>query len=298
MKWANLKIYGALTIVSLLYGVNYSVLKIVIPEHIGAFGFIVYRVGISAALFWLFSLFSKGTIDWKADGIRIVLCAITGVVVNQLLFFKGISMTSAVNGSIIMTLVPVFVLIWSSLLLKERITSRKIIGILIGLVGAIIIIYNPAISLSQGNWKGDLLILFNGLSYSCYLVLVKPLMSKYNTITIIKWVFTLGTPLVILLGFGEAKELAFTELPLSVWLSAAYTIIGVTVVVYFLNMWTLKKVNPSVVGSFAYFQPVFATATAILFFGEQLTSKHIIASFFVFLGVWLVTKKRFSAGPR
>lgn len=290
MKTSNLITYGALTLVSLLYGINYSVLKVVIPEYAGAFGFIAFRVTTAAAIFWIFFLPKIEKVNWKNDGVRILLCTLTGIAVNQLLFYKGISLTSAVNGSIIMTLTPVLVLMWSGLILKERITGIKIAGIILGLVGAVVIIYQQGAEIA-GNWRGDVLVFLNGTSYALYLVLVKPLMAKYRPMTIVTWIFTLGIIFVWPVGFQEARNISFSSFPPHVWGSVAFAIIGVTVIVYFLNAWTLTKVNPSVVGAFIYLQPIFATGTAILFFSEVFLLKHMIASAFVFTGVWLVTKK-------
>lgn len=290
MNWTNLKTYGALTLVSLFYGINYSVLKVIVPEYMGPFGFIVFRVIIASFIFWLFYYFNQEKIDWKVDGIKLAICALTGVAVNQLLFYKGISLTSAVNGSIIMTLTPILVLIWAAIILGEKITTRKVVGIVIGLVGAIIILYKPSMIETSGDWKGDILVLLNGASYALYLVLVKPLMKKYKPMTVVTWVFTLGVIFVVPVGLNEAMHVDFSLFPAKVWYGAAYAIIMVTVVVYFLNAWTLVRVNSSVVGAFIYLQPIFATMTAILFFGEVFLIKHLIAAVFVFGGVFLVTK--------
>ena len=291
MSWKNLQVYIALTSVSLFYGINYSILKLVIPDFVGAFGLIIYRVVISAIIFWFIFLFSFEKLNWKADGIRLLLASLTGAAINMLLFYKGISITTAVNGSIIMTLTPVLVLIWAAILLKERITKFKILGIVIAMIGAIIIIYSPQIELTSGNWRGDILILFNGTSYAAYLVIVKPLMKKYKPITVATWVFTLAIPFVLPFGYSEASEVNLSALPPKILASISYTILLVTVLVYFLNIWTLMKVDSSVVGAFIYLQPVFAILTAILFFEEVFLLKHLVAALFVFSGVWLVTKK-------
>lgn len=291
MNLKNLKIYGVLTFVSLLYGINYSVLKIVVPDFVGAYGLIVYRVIISAGVFWLLYAFRQEKIDWKADGIRLVMSAFCGAAANMLFFFKGISMTSAINGSIIMTTTPVLVLIWAALLTKEKITKLKVIGIFVGLVGAIIIFYKPGAIIGSGNWIGDVFVFLNALIYACYLVIVKPLMIKYRPLTVATWIFTIGILMVLPVGFQEAMEINFSILSPKVLLSMGYSIVFVTVVVYFLNMWTLTKVESSVVGAFIYLQPVFATLTAILFFNESVNLKHLIAALFVFIGVYLVTKK-------
>lgn len=291
MKTNSFSTIIALTAVSIIYGANYSILKIAIPEYMGPLGLTVYRVSISALVFWCMYLFNREKINWKEDGIRFFLCALSGTAINMLLFFKGISLTSAVNGSIIMTLTPILVLLWAVLLLGEKVTRLQTAGTLIGLLGALIIIYNPNTSLSEGNWTGDLLILGNAISYACYLVLAKTLMKKYNPITVATWVFTIGIPLVVPAGFHEASQIDFMSLPLKVWLSIGYVIFLCTVLVTILNIGAMRKVSPSVVGSFIYLQPVFATFTAILFFDEVFLLKHFLAAFFVFGGVWLVTKK-------
>ncbi|MEP0984770.1 EamA family transporter [Ekhidna sp.] len=291
MNWSGFKTYFALTIVSLFYGINYSVLKIVVPEHVGPYGFIVFRVIIASAVFWIIHFFSREKINWKEDGWRLTICALTGVAVNQLLFYKGISLTSAVNGSIIMTLTPVLVLIWASVLIGERITRTKIIGIVVGLIGALIILYQPDTLFTSGDWKGDILVLINAASYACYLVLVKPLMKKYSPMTVVTWVFTIAIIFVIPVGLSQATSVDLASLPTKVWWSMGYAILIVTVVVYFLNAWTLVRVDSSVVGAFIYLQPIFATVTAILFFGEVFLLKHLLAAAFVFVGVYLVTKK-------
>lgn len=275
---------------SLLYGINYSVLKIIVPEYVDAFGFIVYRAGISVIIFWVIYVFVREEIDWKRDGWRLFFCGLTGIAINQLLFFKGLSLTTAVNGSIIMTLTPIMVLIWAAIIIKERITPMKILGIFLGLVGALLIVYKSNNAELSGDWRGDLLVFINGASYALYLVLVKPLMANYRPLTIITWVFTFGLILIIPVGWNEAMQISPMEFPVSVWWSIAYTILGVTVIVYMLNVWTLKKVNASVVGSFIYLQPIFATTTAVIFFNEVFLWEHIVASLFVFSGVWLVTK--------
>lgn len=257
----------------------------------GPYGFIVFRVMVASIIFWIIHSFNREKINWKEDGWMLALCALTGVAINQLLFYKGLSLTSAVNGSIIMTLTPVLVLIWAALLIGEKITRTKIIGVFLGLIGAVIILYQPDELLTSGDWRGDILVFINGASYACYLVLVKPLMKKYQPMTVVTWVFTIAILFVVPVGFSQASNADFSSFPAKVWMSMGYTIVVVTVLVYFLNAWTLVRVNSSVVGAFIYLQPFFASLTAILFFGEVFLIKHLLAALFVFVGVWLVTKK-------
>jgi len=278
-------------LVGLLYGTNYSIVKIITPEYILPFGLIVIRVAIAAACFWLIGLSVNEKINWRADWVRIVLCAFFGVGINMLFFFKGVSLTTAINGSIIMTLTPVMVFVTSLILLKEKVTLLKVLGLAVGFLGAFLIIYSPGTGISLGNWKGDVLILLNAMSYGVYLVLVKPLMTRYTPITVAKWIFFFGFLLVLPVGWNEFTQIEWQALTAKVYFSMAFVIIGVTVIVYVLNIWALKKVNPSTVGVYIYVQPVFATLIASTFFGEILSIRHLIAALLVFAGVWLVVKR-------
>ena len=278
-------------LVGLLYGTNYSIVKIITPEYILPFGLIVIRVAIATACFWLIGLSVNEKINWRADWVRIVLCAFFGVGINMLFFFKGVSLTTAINGSIIMTLTPVMVFVTSLILLKEKVTLLKVLGLAVGFLGAFLIIYSPGTGISLGNWRGDVLILLNAMSYGVYLVLVKPLMTRYTPITVAKWIFFFGFLLVLPVGWNEFTQIEWQALTAKVYFSMAFVIIGVTVIVYVLNIWALKKVNPSTVGVYIYVQPVFATLIASTFFGEILSIRHLIAALLVFAGVWLVVKK-------
>ncbi|MDH5609209.1 MAG: DMT family transporter [Cyclobacteriaceae bacterium] len=291
MKPTAITSHLALLSVAILYGVNYSVVKIVTPHYMGAYGFIVYRILFAGIIIWLLNIGNKEKVNWREDGVRLALCGLFGVGINMLMFFKGISLTSAVNGSIIMTLIPLFVYSFSVLFLGEQVVGSKVLGLLMGISGAILIIYQPG-QLTIGNWAGDIMIILNALSYSIYLVLVKPLMHKYTALTVTKWIFLVGFFVALPVGFGEAVEIDPASFPLQVWLSIGYAIVGVTVVVYFLNIWAMRRVSPTVVGTYVYVQPFVATTVAVLFFGEYLTLVHLLSAFLIFTGIYLVGKKR------
>ncbi len=287
-KNSNLIIHGGLLFVAILYGANYSIAKIVTPEFIAPFGMIVYRILLAGVLFWLISFDKKEKVNWKKDGNRFFLCALTGVAANQLLFFKGISLTTAVNASIIMTLTPIFVFIFSAILLHEKISGLKFTGLILSLLGALLIVYKFDDSVQVGNWLGDILVLLNALSYGMYLVLVKPLMGKYSTKTVTKWIFLIGFFIALPVGGSDAINTDFSSFTDQAWYSFFYVIVGVTIIAYFINAWSMKKVNPSLVGIYIYLQPLLASLVAVLFFDELLTGKHAISAIFIFSGIYMV----------
>jgi drug/metabolite transporter (DMT)-like permease len=289
----------ALTLVGLIYGANYNIAKIVLNGYIPPFAFIAIRVMCATALLWLIhSLIVKEKVTNKKDFILMLKCAVFGVALNQLLFFKGLSLTTSINASIIMTSSPVIVMVMALIILKERIGPFKALGLIVGLSGAFLLIYSDELGFSNDTFLGDLAILGNATSYSLYLVIAKPLMVKYHPLTIVKWLFTFGTFMVLPFGISEIGEVDVASFTPAVWLSIAYVIILSTVVVYWLNALTLGYVSPSVVGIYIYLQPFFATTIAVLFFNEILTLKQVIAAALIFLGVYLVNnfeklRKRF-----
>jgi drug/metabolite transporter (DMT)-like permease len=288
----SFKIHGGLLTVGLIYGANYSIAKIVMPEYVDAFGLILVRVFVSIILLWIIQrVWVK---EWMhlTDLKRFFLCAIFGVATNQLAFFKGLSMTSPISASIIMTINPVMVLIFSWLILKERVTALKVLGILLGATGAALMISRNGIDFNENNFVGDLLILINATSYALYLVLVKPLMQKYHPISVITWTFTIGLFLVLPFGWQQAIDVRWARLPTEVYVSLAYIILATSVIAYVINVWALRRVNPSLVGYYIYLQPLFATLIAVVFFDLIFGWHEMIYAVLIFAGVYLVSVRK------
>ncbi len=287
----NLKVHAALFLVSLIYGANYSIAKIALPEYLEPFGFIILRIGLATILFWLFSKTSVAEKVEKKDFLLLVASAFFGVAVNQMLFFKGLSLTNPINASVIMTASPIMVMLTAYVLGKERLTINKIIGVLIGAIGAYLLLTKDGVSLSHGTFLGDLFILLNGTSYAIYLVIVKPLMAKYRPITVIKWIFLFGFVFAFPFGIDQLSEVNWRVITPVAWLSIAYVILAATFLVYLLNVWSLKFVNSSVVGIYIYLQPMISTLIAVSFRGDRLDLMTVAYSLLIMVGVYLVSKK-------
>lgn len=286
---AHLAIFGA----NLIYGVNYTIAKDIMPNYIKPFGFIFCRVLGALVLFWLFQFFfEKEKIDRK-DFFRLFICGLFGVASNQLMFFYGLNLTSPINAAIIMTCNPILVLIIASIILKEKITSRKIIGISLGLLGAVGLILNKeSIQIDDSNLLGDLFIFLNASSYAIYLVTVKPLMQKYSPITVIKWVFLFGAVIVIPFGWEQFGEVKWSDFNTTIWLSFLFVVVGTTFFAYLFNIYGLKRLNPSTVSTYIYSQPLIASLVALALQKDELNLVKIIAAILIFTGVYLVSLKK------
>lgn len=288
----TLQAHLALLTVNILYGANFSIAKEVMPTYIQPFAFVLMRVIGALILFWLVSaLFIKEKID-KKDLPRIALLALCGVAINQLLFLKGLSLTSPINASIIMVSNPIMVLVIAALILKEKISISKIAGIICGVAGALLLLlFNKSFKFGSETITGDVMILINAFSWGVYLVLVKPLMKKYNAFTIIKWVFFFALFYVLPFGYPEIKQVNWAAIPFNIWLGIAFVVLGTTFVAYVLNTYALRELSPSVVSIYIYVQPFLATLIAIFYYhNDILDLRKIISAFLIILGVYLVSQ--------
>lgn len=254
----------ALLVVALTYGGNYLVAKGLMPDLIGPSGFIVLRVLGGGGLFWVVRGVMRLQGTWerveRGDFWRLAACGATGVAANQLLFFNGLSATSPVNASIIMTVNPVLVLVISSVMLGTRITVQRLMGILVGGAGAIALLVLGAQQTNvHASWQGDLMVLINATSYALYLVLVKPLMTKYAPLTVISWVFFFGAFAVFPIGASQALSIDWAAFEPQHWQGLAYVVLATTFMVYLLNIFALRHVQPTVVSIYIYLQPLLAT---------------------------------------
>ncbi len=277
-----------LIIVNLIYGANFSIAKTIMPKFILPNAFIVLRVSFAAILYWIiFKLFLKETIQ-KTDLKRFFACGFFGIAANQILFFKGISLTSSVHGALIMITTPIITLILSKFILKETLSFRKLAGIILGMVGAGLLIWSNQNGTSQGNLKGDLFVLLNAICYAIFLIIVKPLMQKYHPLTVIFICFLMGSPWVFLFGVEDALSIEWSLIPTVYYLNIFFILFGATFLVYLLNALAIKKVSPTVVSSYIYLQPLFAIVIVLLYQLEKITFDIYIYGFLIALGLFLI----------
>ncbi|MFN5849118.1 MAG: DMT family transporter, partial [Chitinophagales bacterium] len=255
--------YFLLILVNLIYGANYSIAKSIMPAYIGPYGFIFYRVFVSLFLFAIiYFIFLRERI-LSSDWLRIFACGLFGIALNQLFFFKGISMTSSIHASLLMITSPIITYLISQLINKRSIKLKKITGIIVGLLGASSLILSSAKGNQSASAYGDLFIVINAISFSIYLVLVKPLMSRYHPLTITFLMFLTGSIWVAFFGLQQAREVNFTQVPPIFYWSFGFVILAATFLVYLLNNMAMLSVSPTTVSSFIYLQPLFAILISV-----------------------------------
>jgi drug/metabolite transporter (DMT)-like permease len=288
-NWALL----AATMVSIIYGVTFTIAKDVMPEFIEPFGFIVLRVGGSMILFWLVTFWTPREKIALRDFPRILAAALFGVALNMLTFFKGLSYTSPIMGAVLMVTTPMLVLILSAILIREKMKKKKIIGIFLGLLGTVVLILygKSAINAPNATW-GNFLVFVNAASYALYLILVKKLMDKYNAFTFVKWIYTLGFLMVLPFGWSEFEVISWEVFPADIWWKVVFVVVFSTFLTYLLNLISMRELKPTTVAVFIYLQPLFATLFAISLGKDDLGWVKIGAAVLIFIGVYLVTQQK------
>lgn len=288
-NWALL----AATLVSIIYGVTFTIAKDVMPKYIEPFGFILMRVGGSMLLFWLITPFFSTEKIEKQDFPRIIAAAFFGVALNMLTFFKGLSYTSPIMGAVLMVTTPMIVLVLSAILMKERMQNRKIYGLILGLIGTIfLILYGKSVINASNATLGNILVFINAVSYGFYLIIVKKLMDKYNAFAFVKWIYTFGFLMVLPFGWSEFQAVNFTNIPMDIFWKIGFVVVFSTFLTYLLNLVSMRELKPTTVAVFIYLQPLFATIFAVSLGKDDVTWVKIISAVLIFTGVYLVTQKR------
>jgi drug/metabolite transporter (DMT)-like permease len=252
------------------------------------------RVSGAAVIFWILSLFyKKESIDRK-DWTRVIVCAFFGMVLNMTMFFKGLSLSTPINSSVVITIAPVLLLVLSAVFLKERITLVRALGIGLGLAGALVLIlFGVKTQVNAPNIPlGNMLFLINAASYSVYLIVVKPLTAKYSSISLMKFFFLFAVIINIPIGFQEFTQVDWLNLHPEIIGQLVFVVVGTTVLTYLFNIYALKQLSPSVIGVFMYLQPLIATVFAIITGSDTLSTIRVIAASLIFLGVYLATRKK------
>lgn len=269
------------------------------PHKIGPSAFILIRVAIGVLLFWSVKQFITEKIE-KKDIFRLAACGLLGVAANQLFFFHGLNLTSPIDASIIITSIPVMVMIFSFIILKEKITSNKLFGLIIGGAGAIYLVWYGRNAEGTSSLLGNMFVFLNTCSYALYLIFVKPLMKKYKPITVISWVFLFGFAFVLPIGIQDFIATDFSSYDSNTYLAIGYVVLFTTFFAYLFNIYALRYVSATVTSSYAYVQPavsfiivsVYAFLSVNSAYKNDISVSKLLSCLLVIIGVYLISKPK------
>ena len=282
----------AATIATTIYGINHTVAKMVMPIYIGSLGLVFLRVLGATIIFWTISLFFKTKPIEKKDRLTILKCGLFGMSINIAAFIAGLDYSTPVNSSILIIISPIFVVILSFFIFKNKINFIKILGIILGFIGAMILILTADSNSSIGRNipLGNFLFIVNSISYAYYLIIVKPMAEKYDLVTLFKWLFLIGLIFNFPLGINQFLDVDWASLPL--WeavLPMVFVVVGTTCMTYFLNGYALSKITSTEVAVFMYLQPIIGILFAIFTKSDTITLIMFVASVLIFTGVYLTS---------
>jgi drug/metabolite transporter (DMT)-like permease len=228
----------------------------------------------------------------RADWPLLILSTLLGLVFNQLLFTKGLSLTTAINATLLGTAIPISTLLVGVSLGTDHVTLRRLVGIALAAGGVLYLIGPGRANFSSATRAGDMLVVANSICYGAYIAVSKSLMKRYNALSVIAWMFVIGCIVTVPAGAISLAHVSLASISWRVWLAVLYIIVFPTAGAYFLNGWALARVSPSTVAVYIYLQPLIAFAAAPFVLGESLSYHTVIASLLIFAGVLVVTRRK------
>lgn len=287
-----LKGHIALFAAQIVYALNYTIAKGLMPHFISPLALVFLRIVGACILFWVLSLFVKTQKVKPADLKKMMWLTVFGVIINQIFFIYGLSLTEPINSAIIMISNPIIVFIFTLIVLKERITFLKVSGLTLAICGALtLILFKGNFELGSKTIKGDLMTLINATSWAIFVVMVKPVMQTYNTVTVMRWMFLFGTIYIMPIGLYDTLHTNWHAFTGHAVFATCFVIVATTFFAYLLNIYGLQSLSPNVVSMYIYLQPFLASFFAILMGEDKLTPTKLFSGALIICGLYLVNYK-------
>ena len=285
----------ALFVANVIFGFNTPITRTIVPEVLDPFVMTFFRMMGAAILFWAISPFTKKEKVPPRDIMLFFFASLFAIVLNQTSFIYGLSKTSPIDASLVVTLLPIVTMLLSAIIIKEPITWLKAVGVLTGASGAIILVLNSNNESSSGSMIGNLIVLGSVTSFALYLTLFKDLISRYSPLTAMKWMFLFAALLTFPMSFNLLTSTNISQFDTSVYLRIGYVVVLATFLTYMLIPIGQKTIRPTTISMYNYLQPVMASILAILIGLDKFGPDKIISAALVFMGVYIVTQSKSKA---
>jgi len=287
--WAHISLLAA----NIIYGLNYSIAKAIMPDSIKPFALVSLRTVSAAGLFWITSLFMPKETVSRKELLYLFGCSFFGMVINQVLFLVGLNYTSPVNSSIIISTNPIFAFVFAALVLKEKITFLKGTGLAIGLSGVLLLILqNGTPDISSNTFIGDVYTLVNTISWAFYTVIIKRMVEKYHPVTVMKWTFLFAMLTTVPLGYSEWSTMEWSAISFNGWLGIGFVLVFATYLGYLLISFGLRRLSPTIVSTYTYINPVIAAYLASVLGQDRINFIMVISALLIFAGVFVVSLQK------
>jgi len=288
----NLKGHALAFTANVMWGLMSPIGKSALTEF-SALSVTTFRMVGAAAAFWILSAFCKQEQVGHRDMLKIFFASLFALVFNQGIFIFGLSLTSPIDASIVTTTSPIITMIVAAIYLKEPVTNKKVLGIFIGAMGALILILSSqATNAGGGSIWGDLLCMIAQLSFSIYLTVFKGLSQKYSPITLNKWMFVYASMCYIPFSYHGIAAIQWAEVSTAALVQVGYVVVGGSFLAYICIMTAQRLLRPTVVSMYNYMQPIVASIVTVVIGMATFNLEKGIAIALVFLGVYIVTQSK------
>ncbi len=293
----NYKGHLAMLAASMIWGLNSPIGKAALDFGIPPLALTTFRFFGAAIAFWFISIFTKKEHVKHEDLLMLFFAALFGIVLNQGTFIFGLSLTSPIDASIVTTMAPIVTMIVAAIVLKEPVTGKKVLGIFVGAIGALLLILTSqsTTGAKSSNILGDMLCLTAQLSFAIYLTVFKDLIQKYSSVTIMKWMFVYASMCFIPFSYSDVASINFSTVPLKVYAEISFVVLAATFLAYLFVMTGQKVLRPTIVSMYNYVQPIVASFVAVSVGMDTFGWPKAAAIILVFVGVFIVTQSKSKA---
>jgi len=291
----NKKLTGHIALFSanVIFGINAPISRSLMPETLSPYTLTLFRLAGGMLLFWGISIFTKKEHVPAKDMLMLFFASLFALILNQLPFFIGLSMTSPIDASIVVTMLPIITMILAAIIIKEPITLMKIVGVVVGASGALLLVFGShGHHAGKGNFWGDLIVFSATFSFAMYLTLFKELIMRYSPITIMKWMFLFATIVVAPFCYTPLMQTDFTLLTAGTYWRIGYMVVFATFLGYLLVPIGQKVLRPTTLSMYNYVQPVMASLLAVAIGMDTFGYQKALAAILVFAGVYIVTQSK------
>ncbi|MDR1897430.1 MAG: DMT family transporter [Prevotellaceae bacterium] len=293
-KTVALQGHAALLAANLLWGLMAPMAKaVLLSGSINAISLTTFRVFGAAILFWIASAVMKKEPVGRRDLIRLFFAALFGIILNHGAYMFGVSLTSPIDVSIVVTTGPIIAMIIAAFYLKEPMTGKKVGGVFLGAGGAILLIvsgYRSHVTdAAHSSLWGALLCLLSQFCFATYFVVFKELTGRYSPVTLMKWMFTYASVCMLPFSYTSIITIDFAAISPTICWDVLYVVVVGTFVTFMLLPVGQRSLRPTVGVMYNYVQPIVTSSVAVWWGMDTFGWMKGLAIGLIFLGVYVVT---------
>lgn len=294
MKNKKTTAHMALLAANIIFGMNAPISRVLMPGILSPYTLTFFRLAGGLLLFWSASLFVKTEKVPAKDLVQLFFASLFSLSLNQLPFFVGLSMTSPIDASIVVTMLPIVTMVLAAVFIREPVTVLKAVGVVVGASGALLLVFNNGHLNHHGesNFWGNIIVFSAVASFAIYLTAFKKLISRYSPVTVMKWMFLFGALTSLPFCFRSLLQTDFAALGAGTYWRIGYIVFFATFVGYLLIPIGQKVLRPTTLSMYNYVQPIMASIVTVFIGLDTFGYKQALAGVLVFSGVYIVTQSK------